>query len=199
MVSVSQHGESNGRDSLTVQRPIVIVQWKTIGAVTVHRPLKRQKERKKSGAAGDRTQGLWLKPPALCHWAGGLSQRHYWSSNCRGVPSIGLPMLWLRSTSIMMQSNTLWCIQYILQQSLKSRAIKGKGKGVAVGGCRSSECWWLKPEAVGSIPGGATFLSFSSPSFIRQSLSVFGLWRSLVHRTPHAVITLTIHYDQHNT
>ena len=24
-------------------------------------------ERKKSGATGDRTQGLWLKLPALCH------------------------------------------------------------------------------------------------------------------------------------
>ena len=40
---------------------------KTIGAVTVRRPLKWQRERKKGGAAGDRTQGLWLEPPALCH------------------------------------------------------------------------------------------------------------------------------------
>ena len=29
-----------------------------------------------------------------------------------------------------------------------------------------------------------------------RSSSVFGLWGSPVHRTPHAVITLTIHYDQ---
>ena len=51
------------------------------------------------------------------------------------------------------------------QQSLKSRAIKGKERGVAVGGCRSSvaERWRLKPEALGSIPGGATFLSFPLP------------------------------------
>ena len=37
-----------------------------------------------------------------------------------------------------------------------------KERGVAVGGCRSSvaECWRLKPEALSSIPGGATFLSF---------------------------------------
>ena len=49
-----------------------------------------------------------------------------------------------------------------MQQSLKSRAIKGKERGVAVSGCRSSvaERWRLKPEALGSIPGGATFLSF---------------------------------------
>ena len=33
-------------------------------------------------------------------------------------------------------------------------------------------------------------------SLIRRSLSVSGLWGSPVHQTPHAVITLTIHYDQ---
>ena len=27
------------------------------------------RERKKGGAAGSQTQGLWLKPRALCHWA----------------------------------------------------------------------------------------------------------------------------------
>ena len=37
-------------------------------------------------------------------------------------------------------------------------------------GCRSSvaERWWLKPEALGSIPGDATFLSFPLP-FQRSS------------------------------
>ena len=89
-------------------------------------------------------------------------------------------------------------IQYIPQQSLKSRAIKGKEKGVAVGGCCSSvaERWQLKPEALGLIPGGATFLFLSLRRFkglrtvtapivlIRQSLSVFGLWGSPIHRTP---------------
>ena len=36
-------------------------------------------------------------------------------------------------------------------------------RGVAVGGCRSSvvERWRLKPGALGSIPGGTTFLSFA--------------------------------------
>ena len=36
---------------------------------------------------------------------------------------------------------------------------------MAVGGCRGSvaEHWRLKPEALGSIPGGATFLSFPLP------------------------------------
>ena len=67
--------------------------------------------------------------------------------------SIGLPTLW--STIIL----------YTSQQSLKSRAIKGKKWGVAVGGCRSSvtERWRLKPEALGLIPGSATFLSFPLP------------------------------------
>ena len=53
--------------------------------------------------------------------------------------------------------------QYILQQSLKSRVIKGEEGGVAVGGCRSSvaERWRLKPEPLGSIPSGTTFLSLS--------------------------------------
>ena len=56
-------------------------------------------------------------------------------------------------------------IQYIPQQSLKSRAIKGKERGVAVGGYCSSvvERWRLKPETLGFIPGGAIFLSFPLP------------------------------------
>ena len=41
----------------------------TIWAVTVRRPLKRQGLERKGGAAGNRTQGLWLKLPVLCHWA----------------------------------------------------------------------------------------------------------------------------------
>ena len=36
-------------------------------AVTVNRPLKEQKKKKNGGAAGDRNQGLWIEPPALCH------------------------------------------------------------------------------------------------------------------------------------
>ena len=36
---------------------------------------------------------------------------------------------------------------------------------MVVGGCHSlvAEHWWLKPEALGSIPGGTTFLSFPLP------------------------------------
>ena len=36
---------------------------------------------------------------------------------------------------------------------------------VAVGGCPSSvaEHWWLKPDALGSIPVGTTLLSFPLP------------------------------------
>ena len=117
-------------------------------------------------------------------------------------------MLWLRSPSIKINNCTQQSSN-TSQQSLQSRAIKRKERGVAVGGCHSSvaECWRLKPEALGSIPGGATFLSFPLPfqrsidsngtwlSFIRRSLSVFPLWGSPVHRTPHAVIMVTIHYD----
>ena len=80
---------------------------------------------------------------------------------------------------------------------------------MAFGGWRSSvaEPRRLKPEALGLIPGGATFLSIPLPfqrstdcngpdlSFISRSLLVFGLWGSPVHRTPHGVITLTIHYN----
>ena len=60
--------ESDGQDSSVVRRPIVIVSINdTIGAATVRRPLKQQGLERKSGAAGNRTQGLWLEPPVLCH------------------------------------------------------------------------------------------------------------------------------------
>ena len=39
----------------------------TIGTTTVRRPLKRQGPERKSGAAGNQTQGLWLELPVLCH------------------------------------------------------------------------------------------------------------------------------------
>ena len=39
----------------------------TIWAITVHRPLKRQGLERKSDTARNRTQGLWLEPPVLCH------------------------------------------------------------------------------------------------------------------------------------
>ena len=55
----------------------------------------------------------------------------------------------------------------------------------------------LKPEALGSIPSGATFLSFPLP-FQRSTDSNGPDCLSLYdHCQPcHAVITLTIHYDQ---
>ena len=67
--ALPQHGESDGRDSPTFQRPMEIIQSKIIWAVTVRMPLKRQRERKKGGAARNWIQGRWLKLPALCHWA----------------------------------------------------------------------------------------------------------------------------------
>ena len=48
-----------------------------------------------------------------------------------------------------------------------------------------SDCWGIY----------FVFCLLSNLSFIRWSLSVFRLWGSPVHQTPHAVITLTIHYD----
>ena len=90
-------------------------------------------------------------------------------------------------------------IRYIPQQSLKSRAIKGKERGVAVSGCRSSvaERWWLKPEALGSIPSGATFLSFPLP-FQRSTDSNGPNCLSLDDHlySLQTVFTLTIQYNQ---
>ena len=65
-----------------------------------------------------------------------------------------------------------------------------------VGGCRSlvAEYWWLKPEALGSIPSGTTFLSFPLP-FQRylDSNSPDNLQRSSVlgepiYQAPYAVM-----------
>ena len=175
--------------------------------------MKRQRERKKDGASENRTQDLWLKPPALYHWAttptdshpslfpfyysafGWLLMKYVFDCCVHAFASIitawGVQRMAL-SHSLKTDSDCLiedylvrYCpavitltihynqqlhaaIKYILhQQSFKSTIIKGEEGGVAVSGC------W------GSV-----------------ALSVFGLWGSHVHRTPHAVITLTIHYDQ---
>ena len=49
--------------------------------------------------------------------------------------------------------------------SLIDGAHPGREREVVVGGCRSlvAEHWRLKLEALGSIPGGTTFLSFPLP------------------------------------
>ena len=50
---------------------------------------------------------------------------------------------------------------------------------MAVGGCRSSvaERWQLKPEALGSTPGGTTFLlslcRFKGPRTVMAQICVF--------------------------
>ena len=83
---------------------------------------------------------------------------------------------------------------------------KGDKGGVVASGCCDSvaECWRPKPEALGSIPDGTTFLSFPLP--LQRSLdsnSPDYLWLDDLHRssdcvgesihwTPHAVITLTL-------
>ena len=110
---------------------------------------------------------------------------------------------------------TTWGVRWICPPPHTTITQEQSNKRGRRGGCQ----WvlWLsgralaayKPEALGSVQGGTPFLSFpllsqrstdsngTSLSLIRRSLSVFGLWGSTVHRTPHAVITLTIHYDQH--
>ena len=62
--------ESDGWDSSVVQRPIVIMSMNdTIGAASVHRPMKWQGLERKSVTAMNRTQSLWFEPPVLCHWS----------------------------------------------------------------------------------------------------------------------------------
>ena len=110
--------ESDGQDSSVVRRPIVIVSIKdTIGAATIRRPLKRQGLERKSGAARNRTQDLWLEPPVLCRrgvvaqWqsTGGSSQRPwvrflaaplFLSSPCRfkGLRTVAAPIVSLIDT-----------------------------------------------------------------------------------------------------
>ena len=70
-----------------------------------------------------------------------------------GVWWTGLPHSPKTDSDRLIKSIPKHSIQYITQQSLKSRAIKEKERGVGVGGCHSSA----------SIPGGATFLSFPLP------------------------------------
>ena len=61
--------------------------------------------------------------------------------------------------------------------------------------CLTNSCthWEILANIVMSVD---QLLVIVRLSFIRQSLWVFGLWGSPVHWTPHAVIMLTIHYDQ---
>ena len=70
---------------------------------------------------------------------------------------------------------------------------------MVVGGCRSlvAEHWRLKPEALGSIPGGTTFLSFPLP--FQRSTDSNGpdnLYRSSdlgeprIYQAPYAVMKL---------
>ena len=67
---------------------------------------------------------------------------------------------------------------------------------VVVGGCRSlvAEQWRLKPEALGSIPGGTTFFlslcRFKGLRTVTAQIISIGLrtWVSPVYRAPNAVI-----------
>ena len=63
-------------------------------------------------------------------------------------------------------------------------------------GSALKECSWMVPIHGHCIVMLRCKLITIGLSFIRRSLSVFRLWGSPVHQTPHAVITLTIHYDQ---
>ena len=67
---------------------------------------------------------------------------------------------------------------------------------MVVGGCRSlvAEHWRLKPEALGSIPGGTTFFlslcRFKGLRTVTAQIMYIGLrtWVSPVYRAPNAVI-----------
>ena len=67
---------------------------------------------------------------------------------------------------------------------------------MVVGGCRSlvAEHWRLKPEALGSIPGGTTFFlslcHFKGLRTVTAQIISIGLrtWVSPVYRAPNAVI-----------
>ena len=66
-------------------------------------------------------------------------------------------------------------------------------RGVVDGGCRSlvAEHWWLKPRALGLIPGCTTFFSFTLP--FQRSLDSNGpdnLYRSLNLGEPHLSCSL---------
>ena len=103
--------------------------------------LKRQRERKKSGAAGDRTQGLFFL--SLCRFKG-------LRTVTAQIISIGL-RTWV---------SPVYRAPYAV---MKLRFFRNHKTHTA--GCRSlvAEHWRLKPEALGSIPGGTTFLSFPLP------------------------------------
>ena len=73
----SQHGESDGRDSPTVRTPdrhclIKDNLW------CYHPKTFEMAKGKKGGAPGSLTQsqGVWLKPPALWHWATTPTDKH---------------------------------------------------------------------------------------------------------------------------
>ena len=59
---------------------------------------------------------------------------HYWSLDCRGVPSIGLPMLWLRSQSIMINNCTQQSsnISSTITQEQSNKRERERGG-----------CWWV--------------------------------------------------------
>ena len=65
-----------------------------------------------------------------------------------------------------------------------------------VGGCRSlvAEHWWLKPEPLGSIPSGTTFLSFPLPFqgiwTVTAQIIFIGhrTWVSPIYQAPYAVM-----------
>ena len=80
------------------------------------------------------------------------------------------------------------------QQSLQASYKGKKGVCVVVGGCCSSveERWWLKLEALGSTPGGTTFLSFEPFAVSAQVVSFIRLYWSSDHRGVLSIAVITL-------
>ena len=85
--------------------------------------------------------------------------------------------------------STLWSPGYLAKPSTSITYCKASA-------VHRKECSWMGPIHGHCIVMLRCKLITIELSFIRRSLSVFGQWGSLVHQTHHAVITLTIHYDQ---
>ena len=58
---------------ISMERRLIVIVFNQrhaqIWAVTIYGSLNQQRARKKGGAAGSWTLGLWLTLPVLCHWA----------------------------------------------------------------------------------------------------------------------------------
>ena len=96
--------------------------------------------------------------------------------------------------------NILYTIVYNSAICMSVWALLGASEEIASRWCvcmQSMKLCLIVTCNCGSWKDGERNHSMGSPSLIRRSLSVLGLLESPVHRTPHAVITLTILVHSH--